>query len=294
MDPHISRRQLIRGALALGGVVAVGGPLAACSTTEPGGPQSEGGGGGGLLDRAKQQGLRVAIGNEPPYTKLDPDGTVTGVEPDVLKVVCERMGIDKIEGITIGYDAMIPGLMANRWDVIAAGLFMKKSRCAEVAYASPVIVSTESFGVRPGNPKNVRTIADVTDRKELRVGVVPGGFEQGILEEAGIQADRIINVTDARGGADALGANRIDAFLLPTLSLRELSDVEVTAPIEDAPKTGSSAAFRPDDQDFVDAYTEELEKFKTEPEFAEILEKWGFDPTVVAGVTTDELCSVDG
>lgn len=290
MDANISRRQLFRGALALGGVVAVGGSLAACSTTEPGGSQS----GGGLLDRAKQEGLRVAIGNEPPYTQLDPDGTVTGVEPDVLKVVCARMGIDKIEGITTGYDAMIPGLMANRWDVIAAGLFMKKSRCAEVAYASPVIVSTESFGVQPGNPENIRTIADVTGRKELRVGVVPGGFEQGILEEAGIRADRIINVTDARGGADALGANRIDAFLLPTLSLRELADVEVTAPIEDAPKTGSSAAFRPDDQDFVDAYTEELEKFKTEPEFAEILEKWGFDPTVVAGVTRDELCSVDG
>jgi polar amino acid transport system substrate-binding protein len=292
MSSTISRRQLFRGALALGGVVAVGGTLTACSTTEPGGPEA--GGGGGLLERARQQGLRIAIGNEPPYTELAPDGTVTGAEPDVVRAVCARMGIDKVEGIVSGYDAMIPGLKANRWDTIAAGLFMKQSRCREVAYASPVIVSTESFGVRPGNPKNVRTIADVRDRQDLRVGVVPGGFEQGILETAGVEASRIINVTDARGGADALGADRIDAFLLPTLSLRELDGVEVTDPIEDAPSTGSSAAFRPEDQDFLDAYNVELEKFKTEPEFAEILEKWGFDPTVVEGVTTEELCAVDG
>ncbi len=292
MSTNISRRELFRGALALGGVVAVGSSLAACSTTESGGPTADGG--GGLLERAKQQGLRIAIGNEPPYTELSPDGTVTGAEPDVVRAVCERLGIDKVEGIVTGYDAMIPGLKANRWDTIAAGLFMKQSRCREVAYASPVIVSTESFGVRPGNPKGVRTIADVKGRPELRVGVVPGGFEQGILESAGIEASRIINVTDARGGADALNADRIDAFLLPTLSLRELDGVDVTDPIPDAPKTGSSAAFRPEDQDFLDAYNVELEKFKAEPAFADILEKWGFDPTVVAGVTTEELCAVDG
>lgn len=292
MSTNISRRQLFRGALALGGVVAVGGSLVACSTTEPGGPSADGG--GGLLERAKQQGLRIAIGNEPPYTELSPDGTVTGVEPDVVRAVCERMGISKVEGIVSGYDAMIPGLKANRWDTIAAGLFMKESRCREVAYASPVIVSTESFGVRPGNPEDILTIADVKERQDLRVGVVPGGFEQGILETAGIPAAQIVNVTDARGGADALNADRIDAFLLPTLSLRELEGVEVTDPIPDAPKTGSSAAFRPEDQDFLDAYNVELEKFKAEPAFAEILEKWGFDPTVVAGVTTEELCAVDG
>lgn len=291
MSTNISRRQLFRGALALGGMVAVGGSLTACSTTEPGGSAA---GGGGLLERARQQGLRIAIGNEPPYTELAADGTVTGCEPDVLRAVCERMGIENVEGIVSGYDAMIPGLKANRWDAIAAGLFMKQSRCREVIYASPVIVSTESFGVRPGNPKNVTTIADVKDRDDLRVGVVPGGFEQGILETAGVDPARIVNVTDARGGADALAADRIDAFLLPTLSLRELDGVEVTDPIEDAPSTGSSAAFRPDDQDFLDAYNIELEAFKAEPEFAEILEKWGFDPTVVDGVTTEELCAVDG
>lgn len=291
MSTNISRRQLFRGALALGGMVAVGGSLTACSTTEPGGSAA---GGGGLLERARQQGLRIAIGNEPPYTELAADGTVTGCEPDVLRAVCGRMGIEKVEGIVSGYDAMIPGLKANRWDAIAAGLFMKQSRCREVIYASPVIVSTESFGVRPGNPKDVTTIADVKDRDDLRVGVVPGGFEQGILETAGVDPARIVNVTDARGGADALAADRIDAFLLPTLSLRELDGVEVTDPIEDAPSTGSSAAFRPDDQDFLDAYNTELEAFKAEPEFAEILEKWGFDPTVVDGVTTEELCAVDG
>ena len=51
------------------------------------------------------------------------------------------------------YASMIPGLNANRWDAITAGLFMKQSRCGQVSYSEPVIVSTESFAVPKGTPR---------------------------------------------------------------------------------------------------------------------------------------------
>lgn len=196
------------------------------------------------------------------------------------------------------YESMIPGLEAGRWDVIAAGLFMKESRCAAVAYSEPVIVSTESFGVPDGNPENITTIQDVLDNGDLKIAVLTGGFEEGILKTAGVPDGQQVLVKDARSGTEAVAAGRADAFLLPTLSLRELAETdssfEVTEPIEDAPRTGSGAAFRKQDTELLDAYNAELAEFKQTDEFREILEGWGFDPDVVEGVTAEELCQTEG
>lgn len=242
--------------------------------------------------------LRVGIANEPPYTEVNADGSVHGAEPDILRAVLQTMGIEEIQGVITPYDAMIPGLNADRWDVVAAGLFMKQSRCAAVAYSEPVIVSTESYGVPIGNPKDITTIQDAIDNADLKIAVLSGGFEEGILKNMGVPDGQHVLVKDARSGMEAVTANRADAFLLPTLSLLSLieqdASIEVTEPIEDAPRTGSGAAFRQTDTELLDAYNEALAEFKETPEFAEILTQWGFDPTVVEGVTAEELCQTEG
>lgn len=298
MSPEISRRTLVRG----GGLVAVTAPfLAACG--------SSGGSGGSsgsastnitdLLARGKKQGyLRVAIANEPPYTKVEPDGTVTGAEPEIFRAVVKQMGIPEIQGIVTGYDAMIPGLKADRWDAITAGLFMKQSRCAEVAYSEPTLVSTESFAVPKGNPKNITKISDVTSNGDLKVAVLPGGFEEGILQGEKVPDGQLVRVKDGRSGIETVKAGRADAFLLPTLSLKSLNEkdksFDVTDPIDDAPKTGSGAAFRKSDQAFLDKYNPQLKKFKESDAFTKLMDKWGFDAQASREATTKELCSNPG
>ena len=297
MTNELSRRTALRGMGAVLVAAPLAGWLTACSTTEPGGSQA--GTDEDVLARAREAGvLRVAIGNEPPYTKLETDGTVTGAEPDVLRAVAKRLGIDDIEGVQAPYESMIPGLKAGRWDVIAAGLFMKQSRCAEVSYTEPVIVSTESFGVPPGNPKGIETVQDVLDNPELKIAILPGGFEEGILNTAKVPTDQQVGVNDGRSGVEAVKAGRADAFFLPTLSLLALAEddsgFDVTDVVADAPKTGSGAAFRTGDTTMVEEYNKELEAFKQTPEFADVLDKWGFDAAAADGVTTEELCQNEG
>jgi polar amino acid transport system substrate-binding protein len=299
-DP--SRRRLLRGV----GVAAVGAPLAgwlgACTTTDPETGQAEVEDTSdlpGVLGRGESQGyLTVAIFNEPPYTKLEPDGTVTGAEPDVLRAVLQKFNIDDIQGERVEYESMIPALQAGRVDVIAAGLFMKRSRCAEVLYSEPVIVSTESFAVPLGNPNDITTVQDVLDNADLRIAVLPGGFEQGILVEAGVPEDQQVIVRDNVTGVESLSAGRADAFFLPTLSLEGLAedndDFEITDPVEDAPKTGSGAAFEKSESEAVAMYNKELATFKQSQEFADIMNEWGFDAAAVEGVTSEELCANEG
>ena len=297
MTGNISRRNILRGA----GVAVLGASVAGwatgCSSVAAGGPASSAA--SNLLELAKTQGfIRVGIANEPPYTQVDADGTVTGCEPDVLRAVCKRLGIDEVQGIITPYESMIPGLNANRWDVIAAGLFMKESRCAQVLYSEPVIVSTESFATPKGNPKGITSVAAILADPSLRIAVLPGGFEEGVLKTANVPASQQVKINDGRSGLEALKANRADAFMLPTLSLQALaaddSSFDISEPLDDAPRTGSGAAFRQADSAFHEAYNKELEAFKATPEFTEILTKWGFDASVVEGVTAQELCKTAG
>lgn len=296
---RFNSRRTRRIATAIAGGIFVASMLASCSVSSP-----AGGGGGeeettSTLEKAKDDGyLRVAIANEPPYTQVNTDGTITGAEPDILKAVLATMDVPEIEGVVTPYESMIPGLNADRWDVVAAGLFMKQSRCDAVSYSEPVIVSTESFGVPVGNPDGLSTIQDIIDNPDLKVAVLTGAFEEGILNAAEVPTEQHVLVKDARSGMEAVTAGRANAFLLPTLSLNDLVEsdpsIEVTEPIEDAPRTGSGAAFRKDDTEMRDAYNEALAEFKETDEFSAILEEWGFDPAAVEGVTAEELCQNEG
>ncbi len=291
-DTQFSRRTLFRfsaaGAVALGGGTLLG----ACSTT------NSGPGGSGLSQRVEQgQPVRLAIANEPPYTVLQPDGTITGAAPDVAKAVLARMGIQNVKGIQTDYNSMVPGLRAGRWDMVTAGLFMDQERCAAVLYSSPVLVSKESFAVPPGNPMNITSIQAVTSNPDITIAVLGGSYELRAAKNLGVPDSQLQTYPLAPDALSALSAGRVDAVLLPTLTLQQTKneqggDFVVTPPLDEIPKTGSGAAFRDSDQDFHSRYNPALEEFKKTQEFAAILEKWGFDPEASRNATREELCAV--
>ena len=107
------------------------------------------------LDDLKAQGFaRIAIANEPPFTAVAADGTVSGAAPDVAREIFKRLGVNEVVASISEYGAMIPGLQAKRHDAITAGLFMKPERCEAVAYSEPVLCDAEALFVKlkPGQP----------------------------------------------------------------------------------------------------------------------------------------------
>lgn len=295
---RVSRRTLLRYSAA--GLAAVGGGslLAACQTTNPETGQVEAAS-GGLQQRIDSgEPVRLAIANEPPYTKLESNGNLTGASPDVTKAVLERLGITNVQGVQTDYDSMIPGLNAGRWDVVSAGLFMNKTRCSQVLYASPDIVSTESLAVPPGNPKGLTTVEDIKT-KDVTVAALAGSFELKTAKSLGVDEAKLATYPRAPDALQGLSDGRVDAILLPTLSLRALrdqqgGDFEITEPLDAFPKTGAGAAFRKSDEDFHARFNTELEAFKQTEEFERILDKWGFDAKAAREATAEELCATEG
>lgn len=277
-------------ALALGAAFIIGASGCVADSGAPSGAGAQ-----NTFERAQESGIiRVAIANEPPYTQVNADGSISGVDPDVLREVLAGMGIETLDGVVTPFASMIPGLLADRWDVIAAGLNINAERCEQVLFSEPVIVSTMSFAVVSGNPKGLDSIASVLDDSSATVAVMGGTFEEGILTDAAVPASQIVQVADSRSGVEAVDAGRADAFLTPTLSLNALvgnsTSTEVTAALPDTPITGAGVAFRKEDVEFHAAYNAGLAELKATPRYAEILDSWGFDATAVEGVTTEQLC----
>ncbi len=248
------------------------------------------------LDRLKQQGFaRIAIANEPPYTQITPDGKVTGAGPELARAILKRLGVPELEASVSEYGAMIPGLQARRFDLVDAGLFMKPERCRAVAYSEPDLCDAEAFAVKKGNPKHLVTYADLK-ADGVKVGVPGGGSEERLSLQAGVPRDRVIVAPDGQSGLKMLEDGRIDAYSLPTLSIRDLlqkagdAGLEIVTPIKDAPISCAGAAFNKQDTELRDAYDRVLADMKKSGEFAKIIEPFGFPAEAAMVTTREQLC----
>ncbi|RCS23010.1 ectoine/hydroxyectoine ABC transporter substrate-binding protein EhuB [Phyllobacterium salinisoli] len=250
------------------------------------------------LDKLKEQGFaRIAIANEPPFTAVNPDGTVSGAGPDVARAVFAKLGVKDVVASISEYGAMIPGLQAGRHDAVTAGLFMKPERCNAVAYSEPILCDAEAFLVKKGNPKGFKSYADIAKDASATIGAPGGGTEERLSLEAGVPRDRVIVVPDGQSGLKMLQDGRIDVYSLPVLSINDLAkkandpNIEVVAPVVGAPVYCDGAAFRKNDTALRDAFDKVLAEMKTSGEFAKIIEPYGFSAQAAMSTTREKLCA---
>jgi polar amino acid transport system substrate-binding protein len=145
------------------------------------------------IDRAKREGIiRVGFANEAPFAYAKPDGTLAGEAPDIAKVIFERLGIAKMEGILTEFGSLIPGLQANRFDVITAGMYIKPERCEQVLFADPEYKIGSGLLIQAGNPLNLHSYEDIAANPDARVGTGAGYFEADYLAAVVFYLDQFI------------------------------------------------------------------------------------------------------
>ena len=254
-------------------------------------------GGQGLLARLRAaKKVTVGVANFPPYSGVDPDGTLTGLAPALSKRIMGRLGVPEVAGVVAGYGELIPGMQAARWDFISASLSITKLRCGQVSFSDPIVYDGGSFvslkGVLAKPPK---LVADVVAQK-LVIGVSAGGAIARFALDAGVSPANILQFPDNVAIIDGLVAKRIqvafqnDASISPVYKQRNL-DVDVTFPIADDPTSGSACAFRPTDTDLYAAFQQELRAMKASGEYLTVARQFGFDtPPALIPVTIDQAC----
>ncbi len=257
----------------------------------------------GLMDRAKSTGLRVAFYNFKPYAYKEDDGTsagtLTGTDVDTLRAVLERMG-GKIESAdAVDWGALIPGVNAGRFDVVAAGMFVTPKRCASVRFSEPTFGIMQTLIVKKGNPHGVVNYDSVAE-KDLAVAVISGSAHAGFARESGIPESKIMQIPDNPTAIAAVRADRAQLYALSVPGARALvagvpeQDLEMVMPFDmvagKLAMPHGAFAFRPEDSAFVNEFNKHLTAFIGSPEHLAIFKKHGMHPNELPRQKTADLC----
>lgn len=264
-----------------------------------------------VYDRIKRTGTVLAgFFNEPPAAYVDPaTGKVTGTNPEIARAVMQKIfGPDiKVEGVLVSeFGSLIPGLQADRFDMIASGLYIRPERCEQVLFSDPELTVHTALLVEKGNPLNLHSVEDIRDTPGIKLGLLEGGAQTGYAKAVGVPEDIMVILQNYEQALAAFDAGRIDVFYgssANTMAYRlnniwKLADkLEIAEPFSDPVIDGKpaivhlGAAFRIGEEDLRDAYNEKLAELKESGELAEILATFSVPEIAINWeVTWEEAC----
>ena len=287
-----SVRRRSKGVVAA--VVVAGLALTGCTSTNTDDDSS-------LLQTLQERGsVTVGFAGEAPYSFME-NGELTGATVALHREIFGNLGIETVEGVNADFGALIPGLQANRFDVVSAGMSILPERCEQAAFSEPEFNYTTALMVEEGNPMNLTDMQSVAD-SGARLATMTGAIESDYATELGIDSMQVATPQD---GMDAVTSGRADVFALTGISLNWMKNnnpdapVEVTqsfvAEINGVPQVGAGGTvFRTDDKDLLDAYNEDLAKITSDPEkYLSIVGEFGFTEEELPDpeLTTADLCA---
>lgn len=241
------------------------------------------------LQDIKDRGqVRIAVANEIPYGYIDMDGSAKGVGPDVAKQIMKQLGIENIEWVTTNFGSLIPGLQANRFDMVAAEMAVLPQRCREALFSEPNSSYGEGLLVAKGNPDDIHSFESFAD-SDKKVAIMAGADQLEMLQALGVPDDRMVTIANNADAISTVSTGRAAAYAATSLTVSELAEksdqveaaADFTDPVIDGEPVRSWGAFvfAQGSEDFRAAVNEELAKYKKTEAWQKTMTQYGFSET---------------
>jgi polar amino acid transport system substrate-binding protein len=260
-----------------------------------------------VAETTKERVLRegkivIGIHNRSPWGFRDEaTGEPTGWHPDLLKAAFSKLGVKELEIQVTEFGALIPGLLAGRFDAVASGLAVTPERCRQVSFGAPDLKVPDAAIVLSGNPKKIHAYTDIAENSDIVMGAGRGSVVAKNATAAGVPQDRMLLFPDIESNISALRAGRIDVAVLssPTviglLAGGSAAGLERAAPftVTEGQSNFAAIAFRQEDEDLRALYDKRLAQLKANGTLVEIMRKYGFgEPETVSDtITAEKLCT---
>jgi len=238
-----------------------------------------------LTERLKEgHKIRLGFGTSVPWAMAGDNGEPLGFVNMIALTVLEEMGITEYETKVFEWSGLIPGINADRSDMVTGGMYILKSRCANMNFSDPIGVFGDAMLVPKGNPKGINNYADV-----VRTGaklVTGAGFNTvEAAKKYGVPESQLMLVEGEVGILAAMKAGRADVAVQTFFGAKEHEAktngaFEVTDP-KLMPKETLNVVgigFRKTDVEFKDNFNKALAKVLANPEkMLERAGKYGYD-----------------
>ena len=146
-------------------------------------------------------------GARPPYNYFE-GNALSGFEIELGADLCRRMAVT-CSFVAQGWDDLIPGLLAKRYDAIMAAMEINEARQAQIAFSTPYVRMPSAFLVRTDSNLAGATPDALAGR---RIGVEKGGAHQAFLEKIHPRAT-IVPYASLDDAILDLEASRVDAAI---------------------------------------------------------------------------------
>ena len=248
----------------------------------------------------------VGVANEKPYGYVDTDNKATGAIVEVLRATLAPYGITDVQAKVGAFDTLIPGLLAKRFDVIGAGMYIKPKRCQQIAFSNPLTQAGGAFAGKKGNPKNLHSLADVAKDSTAKIGTQLGTSQVDEVKQAGIPEDRVTLFSKDTEALAGLQAGRVDVIYFPDLEINNLlvtsadSSLERVEPYVQILDAQGRQVFnyqalglRKEDTDLLEAINKQLGEMLANGKLLAILQPFGFSENELppVAVTAEKLCA---
>jgi polar amino acid transport system substrate-binding protein len=253
---------------------------------------------GPLSERiASGEPIRIGFSNVPIWGYPDENGEARGFVNEIALGILAQMGYTDVETSVTDWGGLIPGLQANRYDIITGGLYILNSRCQNIAFSEPIAQTGDAFIVPAGNPNGIETFVDIREGGFTMVT----GAGYNTVESArreGLDDAQIMQVPGPSEILAAVRAGRADAGGMTYFEANHFAetydDIDVTDPaaLPDWTLNYVGIGFRFEDADFMAEFNQALAEFIGSDAMMETVAEYGYVPSNLPGdVTAEWVCA---
>jgi len=226
--------------------------------------------------------VRIAVDVPyPPFEYRNADGELAGFEIDLGNELCRRAKLD-CEWVVQGWDGIIPGLLARKYDAILSSMRITPAREKQVRFTEPYAMSPKVWVARA---EHEISLDDPQSLDGLAVGIQRGTTQDNYVTERYSDSLDIRRYDTAEDVALDLESERIDlAFInypvaLDTLNIGD-SDARFVqiGPRINSPESifgrGNAIAVRPRDEALAESLNQALDSVYADGTFVELMEQY--------------------
>ena len=209
----------------------------------------------------------------PPFEELNADGSVTGIEIDILNLICAELGVT-LEIQQMDFNSVLPGIQAAKYDVGVSGISVTPAREKNVKFTNPYCLAAQAIVVLEGS--EVKSKADLTGKK---VSVQSGTTAESFCLENSYDVSAFNANADAQ---TAMINGKVAAWVIDDLTAAEMvTAYNATNPekklviLDEAMTTEPYAfAFHMESGDLVDEINKILDKLVADGTVADLFVKY--------------------
>lgn len=227
------------------------------------------------LESVKEKGKLVigTTGNYRPFSYMDSSNNLIGYDIEWGNIIAEELGVE-VEFTTGQFAGLIPGLVANKFDVLLSGVNVTEERLKSIIFSEHYAIDGAVAVVQKGN----KDIGGIKDLEGHIVGVNAGSAFEEVVKNMGTYkelktypgaAESFMDLTAGRVDLVAIGLPAAAEYIKNSANGNKLEIVGETFDKKDI-----AVAAKPGSEDLIEAINEIIQKKKEDGTYDELAMKY--------------------